>query len=517
MIIKSKAIIDCLNEIVEMHKSDGIEFDNIINQDTGEINENELSKIKYFGFQTNFESDEKLEKELEELASLLDTMKLKEFEIGICYSTDRQPRKTNFNLVNSLNEDIESIVIYGIDLSMQNSETFSKFNRLKRISLHNTNLSNLEIVSKLNSNVKLSIYDNPIEKNISEDTIRILKKYKSLINFSNGIVYDGVTGELKIKSTKDIDIDLLTKCTDIHKICLITLDIFSGNVFANHSDDSLYTREEFIKIKQEINNIIKQVKIPNSDDPDREKKIFAQVYKILGKKIKYNHYLLSNEANNEDVIKNGQNLLDGLTKNTCICAGYAQILGSVLNELGIKSEIIHEFPLDKIRFAFEALKYGGCNYNSLNEAQIEAISKVLMYDDRFGHAWNLVHLDNKAYLCDLTWDADNIRNGHFPLLNCCCSLQNFMERGHYKFSKTSYITDISEMSDEEQLRLFEFDEHEINKILNKSEENRGEQQIENCVQSVSTEIKSSDFEGLEEKLIVQEQTNDKRGEDNYDR
>ena len=110
---------------------------------------------------------------------------------------------------------------------------------------------------------------------------------------------------------------------------------------------------------------------------------------------------------------------------------------------------------------------------------IEKRKSLHKYDDRFGHAWNLVYLDSKAYLCDLTWDADSIRNGDFPLLYCCCSLQNFMERGHYKFSGEShYITDISEISDEEQLRLFEFNEQERKQILSKSEEEKWERQIE---------------------------------------
>lgn len=510
MVIKSKTIIDSLNYVIEELKTSGI----IINPNTGEIDENELPKIKYFIFQKEFESDENLEEDLKELAYLLSLLKLDYIDIYI-YTKDRKPKKTNIELIDSLNKDIKAISISGIDMSGYNSGIFSQFKELEDLRLQNTNLSNLEIVSNLNPNVHLGISNNPIEKNISENTIRILKKHQSFINFNNRTVYHGDIGELKIYSTKDIDIDTLKRCTDIDRISLQRY-IYASNIFASPIDTSLYTRDEFIKIKQEINDIIEQVKFPNNDDPDKEKKIFMQVYRILGEKIRYNHSVLSNEENNEDAIKRSQNLIDGLTKNTCICAGYAQILESVLDELGIKSNIIHRFPADKINFVFSFLEYNNSNYISVNDWQIEALSKILQHDDKLGHAWNVVYLDNNAYLCDLTWDADNIKNGHFPLLNCCCSLQNFMKRGHYRYDDTSYHTNISEISNEEQLRLFGFSELEIKQILNESEKKCGEQQIENCVQSVATEIKSSDFEGLEEKLTMHERTNEKRGGANYD-
>lgn len=517
MKIKSKKLKECLNEnIIEYCKENNIKINNIINESTGEIYEKELLKINYAGFQMEFKSDEKIDGELKELADLLKKMNLQSIEISIS-TRDRKPKKTNIDLINSLNNDIENIYISGLDLSIYNSEKFSRFNNLKSLYITNSNLSSIELISKLNQNVQLSLYDNPIENNISEDTIRILKKHKAILNFRNGAFYDGYKGELKIKSTKDIDIDTLIKCTDIENILLKKGNIFSNNAFAKHWDDSLYTREEFIKIKKEINNILNQINIPESDAPDKDKKIFSQVYKILGEKIKYNHYLLSDENNNEDIIKKGQNLSDGLIKNTCICAGYAQILDSILNEVGIETQIIHAFPIGKLEFAFTALKYANIDVVELNVNQIENTTKILNYDDSIGHAWNVVELDGKSYLCDLTWDADKIKNGQFPLSNFCCSLNTFMRNGHYRYGEYCYFSEISEISEEDQLKFFGLNEQEIDQILSNSEKNTGEQALESCVQSVSDKIKNSDFKEIERQFSAIQQTKEKQGGNEYDK
>ena len=60
-----------------------------------------------------------------------------------------------------------------------------------------------------------------------------------------------------------------------------------------------YSREEYTKVRKEIDKIISQVKLPEENDPDREKKIFSQVYKILGQKIDYDNYAISEEGNKD--------------------------------------------------------------------------------------------------------------------------------------------------------------------------------------------------------------------------
>lgn len=169
MKIKSKKLKECLNEnIIEYCKENNIKINNIINESTGEIYEKELLKINYAGFQMKFKSDEKIDGELKELADLLKKMNLQSIEISIS-TRDGKPKKTNIDLINSLNNDIENIYISGLDLSIYNSEKFSRFNNLKSLAITNSNLSSIELISKLNQNVKLSLYNNPIEDNISED------------------------------------------------------------------------------------------------------------------------------------------------------------------------------------------------------------------------------------------------------------------------------------------------------------------------------------------------------------
>ena len=127
-----------------------------------------------------------------------------------------------------------------------------------------------------------------------------------------------------------------------------------------------YSRKEYQKVRGEIDTIISQIKIPDKDDPDREKKIFSQIYKILGKRIEYDHDAISEaEKNNERLQITSRNLLGGLIENKCVCAGYADILRNVLSCTGIYAEYVSGLP------DFE-------NGVPLN------------LKDPGGHAWNLV-------------------------------------------------------------------------------------------------------------------------------
>lgn len=44
---------------------------------------------------------------------------------------------------------------------------------------------------------------------------------------------------------------------------------------------SPYSRQEYTKVREEIDKIISQVKLPEENDPDREKKIFSPVQEYI--------------------------------------------------------------------------------------------------------------------------------------------------------------------------------------------------------------------------------------------
>ena len=162
-----------------------------------------------------------------------------------------------------------------------------------------------------------------------------------------------------------------------------------------------YSIEEYENIRRVIDNIIRMIKLPKADDPNRDKLIFAQIYKTLGKNIRYDHYAVSDEGKKDERLscncRNLKNGLLGVNRNNkkdllTVCAGYATILQNVCACFGIK-----------------------CDYISSSSKEVEEPGVTVLYglrkyengtSDPMGHGYNAVYLDGKSYLCDLTWDAD---------------------------------------------------------------------------------------------------------------
>ena len=139
-----------------------------------------------------------------------------------------------------------------------------------------------------------------------------------------------------------------------------------------------------------------------------------------------------------------------------------------------------------------------------------------------GHAWNSVVLDGEEYYCDLTWDAHNIQMNNYPLEYCLCDGETFGHEGFidkHKFEVEGYITE------EEQLRLFGFSEDEIDELLYSTsgmdtelleamlKQIESREYMESFVGGVSSEVKASDFEGMEKAIEYME----KEGQIVYDK
>ena len=92
-----------------------------------------------------------------------------------------------------------------------------------------------------------------------------------------------------------------------------------------------------------------------------------------------------------------------------------------------------------------------------------------------------------------------------------------MRNGNYRYGESSYFSEISEISEEDQLKFFGLNEQEIDQILRNSEKNTGEQALESCVQSVSDKIKNSDFKEIERQFSAIQQTKEKQGGNEYDK
>lgn len=168
-----------------------------------------------------------------------------------------------------------------------------------------------------------------------------------------------------------------------------------------------YTRDEYIKIKNQIQRIKNVVCKVVGDNPDvneenKEKNIFMAVYLMLGL-MKYDHETVRLEdETDEDQEKSIKirNLYGGLMEDYTVCLGYAQILKNILSEFGIDSKVVLAIP--------QKLTYDKDTRN------IEA---------EHPHAWNIVKLDGMEYQCDLTGDAEKIsksyRQPNYPNLSNC--------------------------------------------------------------------------------------------------
>lgn len=241
----------------------------------------------------------------------------------------------------------------------------------------------------------------------------------SVYNFSSEL-YDRIN---KCKITRIIDVDLYfhhreffddlsefnISAANVSQLNLGQLELLKKDsrvkqIFIKsgfESDETGYSFTEYEEIIKEVNDIVSRVKYPDANDPDRELKIFFQIYKILGERISYDFYAISENGKQDEKLatdsRSLKNGLLGIERNgkksyTCLCAGYATILQNICAMLDIK-----------------------CNYISSSSKEVEDPNHFYFgehkrvyengTDDPKGHAYNSVMLDGKQYLCDLTWDS----------------------------------------------------------------------------------------------------------------
>ena len=143
-----------------------------------------------------------------------------------------------------------------------------------------------------------------------------------------------------------------------------------------------YTMVEYVYIKETLDNVVAGI---DPSEPDIDK--FATIYDRLWSKIKYDmsaiaHDDFAGSMYYAEKFFTSRNLLEGLQDETCVCAGYADILRNALLMVGIEARYNGGTCIDK------------------------------QDGSRGGHAWNQVLLDDgtgtgtkKWYYTDLTWDA----------------------------------------------------------------------------------------------------------------
>ena len=182
---------------------------------------------------------------------------------------------------------------------------------------------------------------------------------------------------VQIKDVSEIsrdDISRYKNQANVDEVRVITDDGFTCT-------NAPYTANEYYYIRGVLDEIVAGID-PNEPDVDK----VATIYERIIRTIAYDHSCI--DRNSREGVRHGskevhscRNLLNGLTTETCVCAGYADILRQALNLVGIESKYL----------------YGECFGDP---------------DTYAGHAWVAIRLKDengvyRYYLSDPTWDRNN--------------------------------------------------------------------------------------------------------------
>lgn len=467
MIIDNFEVLDSLwhNEILEDDKYlNGIDLND-------EYVLEELKKVNILSITINRKSTDFFEKE---------DNKKSGYE-QLCLLVDKCPNLTDFYIsINSKIKDISGDDLFNNLMKNLNIERIS----LRNFLLNYDNLIKLIKESKDNLHVSVSKLGDQ-KKEFS--CLFLNNKEKKKLYFFEGLEnkeYNKIYNMLRNGNcpfdfykkyysyiSKEDSFDLVI--SNISEISWSDLSIIKSDsrikgimVKCGYTDsEKPYTIDEYVQIKQVIDNIVAKIKIPSNDDHNREKIIFSQIYKILGENISYDHYAISEEGKLDTKLENDcrnlKNGLLGVERNgrkefCCVCAGYATILQNVCSMFNIKCD------------------YVSSNSKEVREDGIFQISGPRKYEngtnDPMGHAYNSVVLDGQAYFCDLTWDAKTLKMGGIAK-NFLCSYDTFSKSHRivgFSNNNLEFILQTGEKSYKNE--LYKLNEEIYNKDLSYEEQ-----------------------------------------------
>lgn len=104
---------------------------------------------------------------------------------------------------------------------------------------------------------------------------------------------------------------------------------------------NLYDIDDLIDLKTKIEELKKQITVPDKQEPDRDKKIYGQIVRVLSNNMVYDQ--LENgetDGRTEDVVRLENRNLLGLLRGSGVCQGYAEIIRNLSAEYGIQVESV---------------------------------------------------------------------------------------------------------------------------------------------------------------------------------
>ncbi len=250
-------------------------------------------------------------------------------------------------------------------------------------------------------------YDETSIFDFSEDLIDLLNSKENIHLLITKYNLDKIDplGELKVPMSIMIDhmIDLnLEDIANYKNIEQIRLSfINSPSLKLYHA----YSVDKYLEMLNEVDNIKSMINIPDYDDPDREKKIFAQIYKILGENINYDYIEVNKGMDTDFTGSNSSNQASALLENKTCSKGFAETLRNVL-----------------LSFNIRAGTFVGDNGWAVDEITESKTKKAA--------AWNGIILDGKFYWTNLAMDEEAIKMGEYPLKYCLKATEDF--KTHYR-------------------------------------------------------------------------------------
>lgn len=165
-------------------KLDGIDYAE--DWESADVPEETLRKLKSLRISliAKDTSDEQLNDIIHQLSKMLDNMNLTSFSFSLS-SKGNETSDVDLSFLEHLNEDIKNFSLTGINLSKESPELFSKFQNLSYFSLQKCNISNPEILSKINPVVFISLERNVIKPEHYEQAIKLIKNSNARVEFSD--------------------------------------------------------------------------------------------------------------------------------------------------------------------------------------------------------------------------------------------------------------------------------------------------------------------------------------------
>lgn len=202
------------------------------------------------------------------------------------------------------------------------------------------------------------------------------------------------------------------------------------NVDGDGNTNSLYDRETYIKILEQIEKITEGIPNATKGNAESELETFKAVYKTLAKHMAYDAEALTEEKKYDARRQlDTRNLEGGLLNNLCVCSGYADILRNTLLYKGVEAKFIK-----------------GVRSNGV------------------GHAWNQVKIGERWFNVDLTWDRNTVVELDDVPIDVLKTDKEFEDHNEYNIERTT-----TEMSCETGIKSLMNATRKLNQTVNLEE------------------------------------------------